>query len=146
MVERLIEDEGGRKRLIAFIGGQSLPFVATIKGGKMRSLDQNRLQWLWANEASSQRGDISNVEVQREWKLNIGVPILLEENAVFPALWEAVDEKLTYEERLLLMHALQVTRIMTTKQLSRYLDEVYRQNTEAGIELTNPEDLKWGKP
>jgi hypothetical protein len=145
-MERLIQNEGERKRLVKFVNHQSLPFVATVRPGRMRSLDQNRLQWLWANEAAAQRGDTTNVEVQREWKLNIGVPILLEENAVFPALWEAVDEKLNYGEKLLLMHVLQVTSVMTTKQLSRYLDEVYRQNTEAGIELTDPEDLRWGKP
>jgi hypothetical protein len=129
---------------VAFIRHQPLPFVATIKSGKVRSIDQNRLQWLWANEAAEQRQDVSAAEVQREWKLNIGVGILMEDED-FANVWTPAEQKLTYEEQLDLMQVLPVTSMMSSKQLSRYLDLVYQHNTERGIELTNPEDLKWGK-
>lgn len=144
-MNRLIETEGERKRLVAFISHQPLPFVAIIKSGKARSIDQNRLQWLWANEAAEQRQDVSAAEVQREWKLNIGVGILMEDED-FSNVWTPAEQKLTYEEQLDLMQVLPVTSMMSSKQLSRYLDLVYQHNTERGIELTNPEDLKWGKP
>jgi hypothetical protein len=37
------------------------------------------------------------------------------------------------------MSVIPVTSLMTMKQLSQYLDEIYREYTEAGYELTRPE-------
>jgi hypothetical protein len=131
--------------LVAFISHQPLPFVATIKSGKVRSIDQNRLQWLWASEAAEQRADVSPLEVQHEWKALFGAPLLAEEDEAFAKVWLRAEIRLTWEERVAWMRFVPVTSLMTSKQLSRYLDEVYKFNTDLGLELTNPEDLKWGK-
>lgn len=143
MIDRLIEDERGRQRLVAFIKNQSLPFVANIKSGRHRSLDQNKLQWLWASEAAAQRQDMTPAEVQAEWKLRFGVPILCAENAGFAAAWLRPAVQISYEAQLMLMNVISVTSIMTSGQLKQYLDQVYQWNAERGIELTSPEDMQW---
>lgn len=138
-MERLIETEAERKRLVAHIGRLKLPFRITTKDGRSRSLDQNRLQFQWAGEIAEQRGDTTAQEQQQEWKLTRGVPILAAENAEFATAWLSVEVNLSYEERLRLMSVIPVTSLMTMKQLSQYLDEIYREYTEAGYELTRPE-------
>jgi hypothetical protein len=146
MTTRTIENEGERGRLVKFVQNQSLPFTVTFKDGRVRSVDQNRLQWLWAAQASEQRQDMTFTEVQNEWKLLFGIPILCAGNEEFGAMWSNAETKLSHGEKLRLMRFIPVTSIMSVREVAQYLDEVYRQNTEAGIELTNPEDLKWGKP
>jgi hypothetical protein len=145
MTTRTIETEGERGRLARFIKSQPLPFTIVIKDGRMRSVNQNHLQWLWAAQASEQRQDISFTSVQSEWKLLYGVPILCAGDEEFAAMWQIAEAKLSHEEKLKLMQYIPVTSIMSMKQLAQYLDEVYRANVEVGIELTDPEDLKWGK-
>lgn len=141
-MEQLIEDERERKRLLEHITQQSLPFTVSIKDGRVRSIEQNRLQWMWANEASLARQDTTAADVQAEWKLAYGVPLLIAENEDFALAWQAT-ETATYEEQIKLMRFVNVTSIMTSKQISRYLTEVFQHNVERGIELTDPEDLRW---
>jgi hypothetical protein len=142
MTERLVENEHDRRLLIRYIEHQPLPFRAKLTAGRLRSLDQNRLQWLWAAEAALQRQDITAREVQNEWKLLFGIPSLCTDDPVFAEGWAEV-EKLPYRKRLLLMQLFSVTSVMTQRQMKAYLDDVYRFNTENGIQLTVPEDLKW---
>jgi len=146
MSERLIEDERGRKLLVRFIEHQQLPFVATIKGGKLRSLDQNRLQWKWASEAAEQRQDVTPREVVNEWKLMFGVPILCAESEEFAVAWLRPEVELSHPVKLRLIEIVPVTSLMTTKSMKQYLDEVYRHCTENGIELSVPDDMKWKAP
>jgi hypothetical protein len=146
MIDRLIEDERDLNRLIAFLRHQKLPFTARISDGRVRSIEQNRLQWLWAAEAAMQRQDVTAREVQAEWKLRFGVPILAADNEDFAATALRLEVKLSYEERLELMEFVSVTSLMTTKQLKSFLDQVYQYNAERGIELTVPEDLKYASP
>ena len=139
MIDRLVETVRDLDLLIRFIGKQKRPFRATIKDGRPRSLDQNALQWKWAYEAGVQRG-MTTREVQNEWKLHIGVPLMRAENEGFARAWEPIAAKLTFEEQLDHIQYVEVTSAMSVDQLKRYLDEVRRVSAENGIELTDPEE------
>jgi hypothetical protein len=142
MAESLILDERGREMLLRRIERQRLPFACTIKEGKHRSLDQNRLQRLWCNEVASQTG-MSAEEVRGYMKLTIGVPLRREDDDDFRKTYDAILKPLTYEAKIALMMEpmdLPVTRDMTTKQMTEYLNRVLHHFAEKGIELTLPKD------
>jgi len=124
--------------------GRTLKWPQTFRWnpGADRSLDQNALQFKWAQEASEQRGDMTTEEVRCEWKLHFGVPIMRAENDEFREIYDAAVKPLTYEMKLKLMRTYPVTSQMTVKQMSAYLDTVQRECAEQGIRLTIPEERK----
>lgn len=142
---RIVETEQARDMLAKFIAGKKLPFTASISDGKHRTTDQNKLQRLWVMEISAQLGDRTPEEVRGYCKLHFGVPILRNENDVFKAEYDAVIMPLPYEHKLKLMMVpfdFGVTRIMTTRQKTAYLDAIHRHFSEQGIVLTDPEALR----
>ena len=139
-MDRLIEDERDRKRLVAYINHQKVPFVCKVTSGRIRSIEQNRLAWLWATEVALQCGDRYAPDVHAQWKLSFGLPILLVEDEDFARDWQASAASLSYEKQLRLMRHFPVTRIMSSKQLSSFLDQIQQHYAELGFELTNPED------
>src|SRR5262245_18041011 len=144
MIDRLIEDERGRDRLLAFISRRALPFRATVVDGRPRSTDQNRLQWQWASEAASQLEDTTARELQLEWKARFGAPLLAEEDGKFADLWALMERKLSYSERVQWMEFMDISRLLSVKGFARFLDEIFRTYTQEGIELTDPEEGRYG--
>lgn len=144
MTSRVVETEDGRKMLIRLLERQKLPFTATIETGRKRTVDQNRLQRLWMNEISEQKGE--SPEYWRGYcKLTIGVPILRAENDEFRAKYDKVVRPLPYPTKLAIMSEpldLPVTRLMTTKQKTMYLDQMFRHFSEEGVILTIPEEKR----
>lgn len=139
-MNRVVKDEHSRKLLLTFIEQQPLPFVCSIIEGKRRSLEQNRLQRLWCNEIAEERG-MTPEDVRAYCKLTIGVPILRADSDAFREQYDRILKPLGYEQKLSLMKEpidLPVTRMMTTEQKTRYLDEMVRHFAEKGIELTMP--------
>jgi len=144
MTTRFLESEGDRRMLIRFLEAQSLPLTVTIGKGGKRSLKQNKLQRLWLNEIAEQLGDQTPEEVRGYAKLTIGVPILRAENDAFRQRYDAIVRPLPYTQKLALMMEpldFPITRLMTTKQATAYLDGVHRHFSEKGIVLTDPGDL-----
>lgn len=145
MTERVVSTEQDRAMLIALIKAQKLPFTASVLKGKHRTLAQNRLQRQWMLEIAEQLGDRTPEEARGECKLTLGVPILRAEN---PAFREAYDEHirpLPYERKLAYMMMpldFPVTRLMTTSQKTKYLDQVAQHFAEQGVVLTDPEARK----
>lgn len=145
---RIVETEHDRSMLIKFIEGRKLPFTNTLTDGKHRTNHQNRLQRQWMVEIATQLGDRTPEEVRGECKLTFGVPILRAENDAFRAGYDAIVKPLSYEAKIALMKEpfdFGVTRIMTTRQKTAYLDAVHRHFSEQGLILTNPDDLKFGR-
>ena len=147
MADRIVETEYDREMLLRFIKNQKLPFTASIVAGKHRTTDQNRLQRLWVKEVAEQMpGSYESVEHVRGYcKLHFGVPILRNENEAFCAEYDAIVRPLPYEHKLKLMMVpfdFGVTRIMTTRQKTAYLDTVHRHFTEQGVVLTAPEERR----
>ena len=139
MAHRIVATEYDRAAFIQLVQGLKLPATFEWQQGRDRSLDQNRLQFLWAREAAEQRGDVTADEVRREWKLRHGVPILREESAEFRATYDRAVRPLPYDQKLEAMHIIDVTSLMKVTQMIRYLDTIQRECAEQGIRLTDPD-------
>jgi hypothetical protein len=133
------------EKILNFRGGVTV----TINKGKThkRSVDQNRLQRLWMDEAE-QQGDMRAEEYRGYCKLHFGVPIMCE-IPEYEESYNRVFSTLSYEKKLeLMMKPLDypVTRMMTTGQKKRYLDDVWMHFTSLGMKLTKPksEDYELG--
>lgn len=149
MTTRFLETDHDRRMLIRFLEGQPLPITVSLTKGGKRSIQQNKLQRLWLNEISEQLADQSPEEVRGYCKLTIGVPILRAENDTFRERYDAIVRPLPYEQKLALMMEpldFPVSRLMTTKQATAYLDGVHRHFSEKGIVLTDPGDLLNDRP
>lgn len=141
--DRIIQNEYERKMLIKLIEGYKLPFTASLALGKHRTTAQNRLQRKWMTEIAEQMPD-EKIEYWRGYcKLRFGVPILREENDEFRERYDSVVKPLSYEQKIAIMSEpldMPVTRLMTTKQKTAYLDEIFRHFSEQGVILTIPDD------
>ncbi len=147
MTTRFVETEAERRMLLRFLESQPLPFTVNITKGGKRTLKQNRLQRQWLNEIAEQFGDQTPEEIRGYCKLTIGVPILRAENETFRERYDAVVKPLPYEQKIALMMEpldFPITRLMTTKQGTAYLDGMHRHFSEKGIVLTDPGDLLAG--
>lgn len=147
MTSRTIETEHERQMLIRLIEGYKVPFIAEITPGKRRSVEQNRLQRKWMQEIAEQLGDRTPEDVRAYCKLTIGVPLLREENETFRDKYDAAVRPLVYEQKLALMSEpldMPVTRLMTTKQGTTYLDRIFQHFSEQGVVLTIPPDKRYG--
>lgn len=141
MPQAAITSEVDRASFVALVGKLRLPFTVTWRQGKKRSLDQNDLQWLWASEAARHFGDRDATEMQTEWKLRHGVPILREDSEEFRRVYDRYLRPLSYEEKLEAIRHLDigVSRVMTTPQMTRYLDAIQMECAKVGVRLTQPE-------
>lgn len=139
MPHRVIASEQDLIDTFKLLRNLDLPLTLQWSKGRGRSLDQNALQFKWATEAAQQRGDMTPVEVQREWKLRYGVPILRANNEQFRAHYDKNMKGWTYADKLAAMEWLPVSSILTVPQMTEYLETIQRECTEQGIRLTDPE-------
>lgn len=144
MPQRSIETEEARESLLRFIEGHKLPFTADIEEGRKRSTDQNRLYWQWMNDIARDLPEDDAEGWRAYCKLQHGVPILRAADEKFRAAYDAEVRPLPYEFKLKLMRApldFGVTRNMKTKQMTAFLDSVWREFSAKGVLLTDPEGL-----
>lgn len=139
MPERILNDATDLELWIKYLRSRKLPQTVSAIDGRDRTLDQNKLQWLWANEAAEQRGDVTADEVQREWKLIHGVPILREGSDEFREHYDSAIKSLPYELKLKAMRFIPVTSEMRVRQMVRFLDTIWKECGEMGIKLTDPD-------
>lgn len=111
-----------------------------VKAGKDRTLDQNAISHVWYHQLSRELKEDNALGWKCFCKLHFGVPILRAENEEFRTLYDkAIKENFTYEEKLKAMKILPVTRLMTTAQLSKYLEDVQTHFRPRGVMLEFPE-------
>lgn len=140
MAHRIIQTPDDLDALGTLFAGLKRPFTVEWVPGRDRTNDQNRLMWLWASEAADQRGDVTADEVQREWKLRYGVPILRDDSAEFREVYDGLmKDRLSYEEKLDAMRLIDVTSALKVRQMVRFLDTISRECAEQGIKLTDPD-------
>ena len=139
MPSRTIHDQSGLALLVRLLGTLKMPFTLSWTIGRDRSAEQNRLMWLWAQEAADQRGDVTRTEVQQEWKLRIGVPILRAEDEDFRIAYDAAVKALPYERKLALMAYMPITSEFKVPQMVAFLDAVERECRLQGLRLTDPD-------
>lgn len=142
MTSRIIQSDTDRAAYYTLLEGRKYPYTVTVKSGKDRSQDQNRLMWKWMAEAEDQLQEYTASEYQAWCKLHIGVPILRRDDD-FRAAYDEVIKPLPYEMKLKAMSPpldFPVSRLMTTKQFTRFLDTIYAHFKSLGVQLTEPDD------
>mgnify|MGYP000339031026 CR=1 FL=1 len=95
---------------------------------------------MWYREAADQLKEYTPMEYRQICKLTIGIPILRGDDFEFQELYDKTVKPLSYEDKVKLMDWFPVTSLMTMKQKSRYLDEVYEHFRDLGVQLTQPEE------
>jgi len=93
-----------------------------IDSGK-RTLSQNALKAVWYKDIADFRGDVTAKDVERECKLNYGVPIL-RRDAATNWIYEQSIDKLPHEKKLVIMDRFAVTSIMSVKEKKEYLNSM----------------------
>lgn len=139
MPHRILSNDMDLASFTRFLSNLKLPVTVEWVQGRDRTRDQNALQWLWATEAAQQLGDRTADEIQRDWKLRHGVPILREDSAEFRAIYDKAIRPLPYEQKLEAMRFIPVSSEMKVRQMIRYLDTIERECVENGIRLTAPD-------
>lgn len=140
MPDRVLRTQADVDGMARLFGAMKLPVTVHWQAGADRSGQQNRLQWLWANEVAEQLDDRTPEDVQAEWKLTIGVPILRADDEAFRAIYDASIRPLTYEQKIAAMKiAFPVTSLFNVRQMVRYLDAVERECLGMGLRLTQPD-------
>jgi len=144
MTRRIIETEYERRQAIRFIEGHKLPMTVGIEAIGKRSARQNRLNRQWMLDIAGQMEGWSAEYTRGYCKLHFGIPILRADDEEFCREYDALVRPLPYEHKIKLMMVpfdFGVTRRMTTKQQTAYLDAVHRHFSEQGVALTDPGDL-----
>lgn len=116
--------------------------TVSVRPGIDRSTEQNRLQRMWLNEAEEQ-GDQTAEEYRGYCKLHFGVEIMKSQSEEFADTYDRIIRPLPYEKKLELMMLpldLPVTRLMTRKNKTLYLDRMYQHFTGLGFTLTEPKN------
>lgn len=139
MPHRIISTPDQLDELATFLGNLKLPITVEWTLGRDRTLEQNRLQFLWAREAAEQYGDRTADEMRNEWKLRFGVPIMREDSPEFRELYDRAIKPLPYPLKIKAMSLVSVTSEMKVRQMVRYLDAIQRECAENGVRLTDPE-------
>lgn len=145
MPTRIIRQPEHVDALCDLLRGRKMPLTVSWSQGAPRSDSQNRLAQRWFTDISRQLGDMTHEEVRAMCKHDFGVPILLAENEAFRVSYSRTMDRLPREQRLEAIRAfdLPVTRLMTVKQMTAFMDEVQRFWTTHGVRLTDPEALKY---
>lgn len=145
MTTRTLLNKSDRDGLIRLLETYSFPCTVTVKKGKDRTIEQNRLQRLWLNEAAEQLADETAEEKRAYCKLHFGVPILRAESEEFCAAYDRHIRPLSYETKLAFMSVpldWPVTRLMTTKQTHDYLEQMRAHFEWQGVRLSIPDELE----
>lgn len=115
------------------------PFYVQIKAyDEKRRLAQNSLARMWANEIAEQGKEYTPAQAHERCKYRYGIPIMVGEPA-FNKFWERVlSTQPSYEEIVdEIMPMTPVTRLMSVKQMSQYLNDL--QSEMGGkYKLTDP--------
>lgn len=146
MVTKVIREASDIEGLSRFIAARGkFPMTITITQGAPRTDLQNRLAQRWFTDIARQLGDSSHEDIRAFCKLTIGIPILRAENEAFKAQYDRVLKHLSYEEKLEAIRVFDfpVTRLMQTKQMTQFMDEMQRYWGGKAVKLTDPEALKW---
>lgn len=109
---------------------------------KDRSGQQNALSHVWYEQIAHELREDTALGVKAECKLHYGVPILRAEDDDFRAAYDAAIKPLTYEQKLAAMRYWPVTSLMSTAQLSEYLQAM--QDAYRGrVTLEFPDEWRW---
>lgn len=141
MPRRVIDNPYQLDQLCKFFGNMKLPITVEWTQGRDRTKEQNALQWMWATEVAQQLGGCTAEDIQDQWRLEHGVPILREDSTEFRETYDACIKPLPYEmkKRALRKLDIKITSAMKVRQMVRYMDAVQRECLEMGLQITEPD-------
>lgn len=105
---------------------------------KNRSYEQNAISHAWYQELAAKLPEDDALGWKCFCKLHFGVPILRAEDDDFRESYDGTIKAMSYEQKLQVMRILPVTSLMTTNQLSRYLEamqEHFREKYQVSLEF-----------
>jgi hypothetical protein len=131
-------------KMIEDVGPVDIEAVASNGDiAQTRSNQQNKLAFRWYKHLSKARQDETPEFYRALCKLEIGVPILREDDS-FREKYDSKVKPYPYDKKLEFMGEpfdFPVTRIMSIKEFHRYLEEMERKWAERGTVLPRPDDL-----
>lgn len=133
---------GTRAYVIDCIKSMDLTDPVRLDCGKWkgkRGLGANALSWVWYKQIGDEIG-MTTDEVHADCKIRFGLPILFESGSDYAytvaRLLDGVNfYSMTIKEQWNEMEAIVVTSKFTTKQMSRYLEDIQRFYGIQGINL-----------
>jgi hypothetical protein len=142
MPARVIRTDADRAAWVRFLEAQPLPItVSAIKGAK-RSLPQSRTAEKWYSQIAAETGE-EPAEVKAQCKWRHGKPIMHADRPDWVAKWSPLYEPLPYQMQIRLFEIIPLTSLLTTRQMSLYMDAVQREYRAQGIDLIDPEARKY---
>lgn len=136
-----IHTEEQRNVLLAYVKRQELPMHARVSEKlPTRSQKQNRWYGMVMTQMGKE-GDQSSEEYRAECKLNFGAPILCRDSERYKEAFDACIDVHCYEDQLKYIRSFSVTRGMNVKQMTEYMELLYRHFSQLGFWLKHPDDL-----
>lgn len=130
--------------MLAVMRQYKLPFVVRCDLGlaAIRSLDQNALSHVWYSQIAEQSG-LTKLEAKAFCKLLFGVPIMSEKSDAFKRAYDKHMKSLSYGQKInfLIATDMPVTSTFNSKEMSEYMENMYRYFKDKGIELRREGDL-----
>ena len=95
-----------------------------LKTGKDRSGDQNRIFHAWMGQLARELPQHDTLGWKCQCKLLHGVPIMRAEDEEFRAKYDMAVKPMSYEQKLTIMEFWPVSSLMSTQQLSKFLESI----------------------
>ncbi len=112
--------------------------LTAIKWVNKRSIPANKVYQAWIPAISDEMA-LTIPEATRYIKLTFGLPILLADDYIGPLIGEGLQAKgffqLSYEDRMLEMERLPVTRLFNTKMHNKLRDDLQHYYSAMGLNL-----------
>lgn len=148
---RLVSDEVRDNCVKAlFIAQQSSDEILEVivqPEQRKRSLATNRLYWLWVTQVADEWGDVKD-GVHYDFKRRFLLKIYYRDSNSFAAMCDSIkalqDLDLDHYDKIAAeVVGLVSTTKATDKQMSEYLDDIYRFCYAQGLFLLIPDELAW---
>lgn len=91
-----------------------------VTASDRRSLAMNSLVYQWYKDIAKSREDVTPQDVRRECKVNYGMTIMRRDPGV-DWIYKRTLDALTYEQKLKASDHFQMTSVMSTEELSEYI-------------------------
>lgn len=115
--------------------------TVNISEGRARSEQQNSISHAWYEQVARELREDNALGVKAFCKLTMGVPILRLADDDFREKYDRAVKPMAYEDKLTLMEWFPVTSLMTTPQLSQYLEAMQKHYSRHGVWLQFPEQV-----
>lgn len=145
MPTKIIREPAHIDALVKLLTERKLPLTVSWVQGASKTDAQNKLAQRWFTDIARQLGDTTHEDVRADCKVTFGVPILCAENDAFRQSWAETFAPLSYEgvRKAVKNLDVPVTRLMTLKQMTAFMDAMQAHWGGMGLYLTDPGALKF---